>query len=77
MTKKTIELTDEICQKNPVAYFVFSHSDTMQEYKIFDCQMQAENYAADQQEEAETDGWPIYPLYAGHALDHHISGEIQ
>jgi hypothetical protein len=65
---RTIELTDDIRQDEPVGYFVFSHSDTMREYMIFPDLAEAENYAADQQEESCSDGWPIYPLYAGSAL---------
>ena len=74
MTRKTIELADEIKQDEPLGYFVFS-AGGMWDYKVFADLVEAEDYATDQQEEANTDGWPIYPLFAGNALDH-ISGEI-
>lgn len=69
VTTKTIELTDEIDQSEPLGYFVFSVHSTDDDFAVFACRVEAEHYAADQQEEAEADGWPVYPLYATHALD--------
>jgi hypothetical protein len=72
MTAKTIELADEIDQSEPLGYLVFSSGGDW-DYRVFTDLVEAEHYAADQQEEAETDGWPIYPLFAGHALGHMLS----
>ena len=64
----TIELTDEILQDEPLGYLVFAAGGD-KDFGVFTDLVDAEHYAADQQEESEADGWPIYPLYAGHALD--------
>lgn len=66
MTRKTIELADEIDQLEPLAFLVFAAGGEW-DYKVFADLAEAEHYASDQQEEAEDDGWPIYPLYAGNA----------
>lgn len=68
MTTKTIELAEEIDQSEPVGYLVFAAGGD-KDFRVFTDLFEAENYASDQQEEDETDGWPIYPLYASHALD--------
>lgn len=69
MTRKAIELTDEVDQSEPPGYLVFTAHSVDNDYVVFGCLAAAEHYAADQQEAAEEDGWPIYPLYATHALD--------
>ena len=65
LVRRTIELTDDIRQHEPMAWMVFLHDTTVYEYRIFGDHSDAERCAEDQGEESGSD-WLIYPLYATH-----------
>lgn len=73
---KTIELTDEIRQDEPVGYLVFRADKTIQEYDLYIDDIAAERAAENQREKKielnEYNGsseivgdWDVYPLWAG------------
>ena len=63
-------LTNDIDQKNPLAFLVFCYNDMDNDYMIFTEETGAKDYAMQQEELADyPEGtWPIYPLYAGEKL---------
>ncbi len=61
--KKTIELTDDLRQEEPLAFLVYLHDTTVHEYKTFYSRVAAIDCATEQMNESQED-WPIYPLYA-------------
>ena len=65
---KTIELTDDIRDEEPVGYLVFCYDQTVHEYKLFGDESSAKTYAENQRTDAGADEWLIYPLYASHPL---------
>lgn len=68
MSYKTIELTDEIRDEEPVGYLVFLKDQTINEYKLLVDEDEARRFAEIQGEEKGT--WPVYPLYATHPIRH-------
>lgn len=65
VTRRTIELTDDMHQDEPAAWFVFLHDATMNEYKVFADHCDAVSCAEEQGDESGKD-WMVYPLYATH-----------
>jgi len=65
---KTIELTDEIRDEEPVGYLVFCHDQTVYEYKVFADDREAKTFAENQRDSSDAGEWPIYPLYATHPV---------
>ncbi len=61
---KTVELTDEVWQEEPVGWLVFSYDQDEFEYKLFCILEDAKEFAWLQIEESEEENWPIYPLWA-------------
>ena len=61
---RTIELTGDIEQKHPVGWLVFGHK-TDCDYYVFGDEAEASSFAADQRDNAESEEWPMYPLFAG------------
>ena len=63
--KRTIELTDDLHQNEPVAWFVLSHNTAEEECRVFASRSDAERYTEHQADDAGCD-WLVYPLYATH-----------
>ena len=70
ITEINISLTNDIDQKNPLAFLVFCFNDLDNDYMIFTEETGAKDYAMQQEELADyPEGtWPVYPLYAGEKL---------
>lgn len=70
---KNVELTDAFHQEEPLGYLVSLHNQTLHEYMVFANHDEAVDCAVRQEEEyhdetGELIDWPIYPLYASHAI---------
>ena len=61
---KTIELTDDIRNEEPVGYLVFCNDQTVHEYKLFGSKDDADYFADGQRLDANVAEWSVYPLYA-------------
>ena len=62
-------LTDEVRHEEPAAWMVFSHDGATADYKIFDYEGEAQDYALDQAEMSGVEVWTVYPLYAHEGED--------
>ncbi len=63
--KRHVELTEDISQSEPVGWLVFGHNTECDHY-VFQGEIEASDFAEEQQDRAEAESWPIYPLFAGH-----------
>lgn len=63
---KTIELTDEVRDDEPVAYMVFCCNDIVHDYKVFTVEQEAKHFAEQQIEYSGDLEWTVYPLWASH-----------
>jgi hypothetical protein len=69
-----VALTNDIHQggaDGPPAWLVFSSPERslLEEYRVFTDLREARDFADSQAEDAGRDGWSIYPLWAGNAID--------
>lgn len=65
---KTIELTDDVKQDEPLVYVVFCPKGFEFDYRYFGDRTEAENAADEYADYEGAEGWPIYPMYARPAI---------
>lgn len=63
---RTIALSENVSQKEPLAFMVFAYDSADTDYTIFTEEVDARDYAMDQEEKANApeESWPIYALWA-------------
>lgn len=66
---KHIQVTDDWRADEPMGYAVPTPNSDLGEYRVFELLHDAKHFA-DRQEDDEGADIPIYPLWAGHPIDH-------
>ena len=61
---QTIQLSKNVRQEEPLAFMVFSHEKFNEDFRIFDKENEAMDFAGDQAESANENEWPVYALFA-------------
>lgn len=63
---RTITLSENVRQEEPLAFMVFAYDDVDADYMVFPEEREALDYAMEQEEKANAaeDSWPIYALWA-------------
>lgn len=64
--KRSVALSKDVHQEEPVGYLVFSETG---ESVLFYSYREADDMAHNIEIDSEEENWPVYPLYAGEAIE--------